>query len=320
MKTVFLDQGSVRSRDLDWSKLNDNIGGQFVSYDHTPAELTVERAQGAETLITNKVILGADEFKCLPQLKLVCVAATGVNNIDLVAAKAAGVVVANVPAYSTESVVLYTLSLMLSLYSASGRYHKKVMAGAWSSSLHFCLSDFCFSELAHKTLVIFGYGDIGCRVAEVARALLMNVVIAERPGQPVRQGRVCFEEALKLADILSLHCPLTAETKNLIAAKEFALMKANSYLINVARGGIVNEVDLAQALIDQKIAGAALDVLNVEPPPEHHPLVLAAQQLDNLIITPHVAWASIDARQRLIDEIALNIDAFSQGQFRNVVA
>lgn len=316
MRAVFLDQGSLRPDDLDWHKLQRSV--DLINYSSTMPEQVIQRCAGAEVIISNKVRLTAEHIESLADVKLICVAATGVNNVDLAAARRAGIVVTNVPAYSTESVVLYTFSLMLSLFSASNLYHQHVLTGAWQCSPHYCLTDFKFSELAGKTLVIVGHGAIGQRVAEVARAFLMNVIIAERPGATaIREGRSSFEAALKCADVLTLHCPLTAETENLIGVEQLALMKPSAYIINVARGGIINEQALAAALSHQEITGAALDVLTMEPPVNGNPLLELNNP--NLIITPHVGWASVEARQRLLDEITLNISAFQCGEVRHSV-
>jgi glycerate dehydrogenase len=219
--------------------------------------------------------------------------------------------------YATASVVQHVFTLLLALTTRFNEVTSAVKQGEWSRSRFFCLLDYPVRELAGKTIGIIGYGDLGKAVAHVAEAFGMQVLLAKRNPNDDRPGRIALEELLPRVDVLSLHCPLTSETKGIIGADELALMKKDAVLINAARGGLVDEVALVEALRQEKLGGAAIDVIEVEPPPENYPLL--GVSLPNLIITPHVAWASRESRQRLLDEIALNIEAFKAGQIRNRV-
>lgn len=277
------------------------------------------RIGDAELLITNKVYVGEDAFVSAPRLRLVCVAATGVNNVDLDAARRHGITVCNATGYGTPSVVQHTLALILALATRLEDYHAAARDGRWARSPHFCLLDYPITELAGRTLGIVGYGTLGRGVAEVARALGMEVEVAARPGSAaVPDDRVSLDELLGRADVLSLHCPLTEATRGLIGADELARMKPGAFLVNTARGGIVDEHALAAALRAGTIAGAGVDVLTEEPPSGGNPLLEPG--IPNLVLTPHCAWGARDARQRLVDQVAANIEAFVAGTPRNVVA
>ena len=249
--------------------------------------------------------------------KLICIAATGTNNVDLDAAKKYGIAVTNVAGYSTPSVVQHTFSMLFNLLGNTHRYIANCNNGLWQKSEHFCFLDHSFDEVVGKTIAIIGYGELGQAVAKAANAFGLEVLVAERKGQAPRAGRVEFEYALQHSDIISLHCPLTENTRGLINQAEFELMKTSALLINTARGGIVDEVALINALKHQKIAGAAFDVLTKEPAKDNNPLI--QYKGENLILTPHIAWSSSQSISRLIKQIALNINAFQQGQKRNRV-
>jgi glycerate dehydrogenase len=266
-------------------------------------------------VICNKVKLDRQTLLQHPQLKLICIAATGSNNIDLKSAQELNIAVTNVLAYATPSVVQHVFALLLSLTTRLTEIRSAIVSGEWSRSPHFSLLHYPVHELAGKKIGIIGYGELGQAVARVAECFGMQVLVAQRDAQGTRKDRLPLHSLLSAVDVLSIHCPLTAETNNLIDEPELNLMKPTALLINTARGGIVNETALLRALQTKKIAGAALDVLSIEPPPVNH--ILLQNQLPNLIITPHVAWASREARQRCLSEIALNIAAFKRGVLRN---
>lgn len=312
MHSVFLDLQGLDDRDLAPLR---QCCESLTCYPNTPADLVAKRIADAQVVIVNKVCLDAELINNAPHLRLICVAATGTNNVDLAAAKARGVAVFNCQAYGVASVVQHTFALILALSTNLLNYHRSVQQGQWSRASQFCLLDYPITELAGKTLGIIGYGHLGQGVAALGRAFGMQVLIAARlHQQPVPPGRVALAELLPQVDILSLHCPLNDTTRNLIGQAELAQMKPSALLINVARGGIVDEAALLEALERRQIAGAALDVLSQEPPPANHPLLQV--QRDNLIITPHCAWGSGEARQRIIAQLAENIRLFqgtSQG-------
>lgn len=289
--------------------------GNLTCHGLTSPEQVLTHSKNADVLISNKVVLNRDTLTQLPNLKLICVAATGTNNIDLDAAKELGIAVTNVAGYSTPSVVQHTFSLILNLLGNSHKYISDCQQGAWQKSEMFCRLDYSFEDLSDKTLAIIGYGSLGKAVADVGKAFGLNVIIAERKNTSPREGRTEFYQAIENADIISIHCPLTEQSRDLIAEKELNLMKESAILINTARGGIVNEHALANALAQQKIAGAGVDVLSKEPAELSNPL--AQYQGDNLLLTPHIAWASKQSIARLVAEIAENIKAFQQNEQRN---
>ncbi|HHJ81063.1 MAG TPA: D-2-hydroxyacid dehydrogenase, partial [Candidatus Tenderia electrophaga] len=276
------------------------------------------RIASSEILISNKVIIDQHAMQSAPQLKLICVAATGTNNVDIGAAQRHNIRVCNVRGYATPSVSQHVFAMLLSLSIHLGKYRRAVMQGAWQQSQHFCLLDYPIEELSGKTLGIIGYGELGQAVANIATAFDMQVLISEHRDKEPRPGRVSFEQVLAEADAISLHCPLTTATQGLIGAAEIAQMKPGAILINTARGGIVNEQALADALRDGYLGGAGVDVLSQEPPLTSNPLL--AGDIPNLIITPHIAWASRASRQRLLDQISANISAFLAGTPRNIVS
>ncbi|KAF7777104.1 glycerate dehydrogenase [Pseudoalteromonas marina] len=289
--------------------------GSLKTYELTSPEQVVEHSQGADILITNKVVLNRETISQLKNLKLICVSATGTNNVDLEAAKDHGIAVTNVAGYSTPSVVQHTFSLITNLLGNTHRYQADCQQGAWQKSEMFCRLDYSFNDLQGKTLTIIGGGTLGHAVANVAEAFGANVVMSERKGAPCRDGRTPFDEAIKTADIISVHCPLTEETRNLITINEFKVMKPSCIIINTARGGIINEADLTSALEQNIIAGAGVDVLTKEPAELSNPL--ANYKRSNLLLTPHIAWASTESIVRLVKEVSLNIKAFKQGESRS---
>ncbi|MFY8350228.1 D-2-hydroxyacid dehydrogenase [Pseudoalteromonas sp. SSM20] len=314
MKIVILDYATIENGDL--SPLN-VLSPNITTFDNTLQSQVVERCQGFDVVITNKVVLNQEALTQLSSVKLICIAATGTNNVDLVAAKQQGIAVTNVAGYSTASVVQHTFALLFNLLGNTHNYITDCKNDQWQKAQHFCFLDHSINEVAGLKMALIGYGDLGSAVAKAASAFGIDVLISERKNSPVRDGRVAFEDALKRADIISIHCPLNADTENLISTNEFALMKATAVLINTARGGIVNESALANALINKKIAGAATDVLSKEPAEQNNPLI--QYKGDNLLLTPHIAWASNQSISRLIKQIALNITAFQEGQMRNRV-
>jgi glycerate dehydrogenase len=314
---AFLDLDTVDRGDLDRGRLEAALRDWrwFAVSDPEPVE---SRLAGAAVAVTNKVVLDAPRLAAAPGLRLVCVAATGTNNVDLEAARRLGIAVANVRGYATPAVVQHVFGLLLALTTRLVDYRAAVAGGRWSTSACFCLLDYPIRELAGRTLGIVGYGELGRAVGRVAEAFGMQVRVAERRGYPPRPGRLPFEELLPRVDVLSLHCPLSEETRGLVGARELARMRPDAVLINTARGGLVDEAALAAALRAGRLGGAGVDVLSREPPPGDNPLL--APDVPNLIVTPHVAWASREARQRVLDEIALNIEAFRAGEERNRVA
>ena len=316
LRGVILDQGGIGT-DLDYTPLQQQLSS-LQMYAASQPEQLVERLHEAEVAISTKVYLGRETLEQSPSLKLICIAATGTNNVDLETAHALGIQVCNVTAYATPSVVEHTFSLILALMRNFTAYQRDVAKGAWQCSEHFCLLDHSIAELAGKKLGIIGYGELGKAVANVGRAFGMEVLIAKSfVNSDKNDDRIELDELLSQVDVLSLHCPLTDETRDLINREKLALMKKTAIIINTARGGIVNEQALIDALRNNKLGGAAIDVLTAEPP-THNDVLLTAS-LPNLIVTPHIAWASREARQRLVNEMALNVQAYKSGQQRNVV-
>ena len=311
MNGVFLDYTSLDKQDLDMQALRAAFDA-LTLYPLTSADVLLERVADAEVIITNKVVINAETIRQCPQLKLILISATGTNNVDLAEARARGIVVCNCQAYGTSAVAQHTLMLMLNLATSFLSYQRAIQQGEWQKSTQFCLLDAPIVELAGKTLGILGYGELGQAVARLAEAFGMQIRIAALPGRPADESRIPFAALLPQVDFLSLHCPLTEDTHHLISHAELDAMKPGAFLLNCARGGIVDEQALAQALREGKIAGAATDVLSVEPPKEGN--VLLDASIPNLIVTPHNAWGSVDARQRIVDQLLENVEAFKQGQ------
>ena len=285
---------------------------QLTEYAHTAAEQVLERAKDADIIITSKVILNHEILSQLPKLKLIAVTATGTNNIDLVAAKALGITVKNVTGYSSVTVPEHVIGMIYALKHRLIDYHRdQLLTERWATCGQFCYVDYPISDVQGSTLGIVGRGCIGNEVARLAQAVGMRVLFAEHQhATTIREGYTAFDEVLKQADVISLHCPLTTQTEQLISAKTLALMKPNACLINTGRGSLINEADLLQALQSGKLAGAALDVLVKEPPASDDALWLAAKTQPNLLITPHVAWASDSALTTLVNKVAQNIEEF----------
>ena len=314
---AFVDRDTVERDDLDFSVLRRALPS-WRMYDTADRVPVPERIKGAAVVVSNKVLLDEAILAGATQLKLVCVAATGTNNVDLEAASRYGIRVCNVRAYATPAVVQHVFALILTLTTRLVDYREAALDGRWQRSPFFCLLDFPIRELAGRRLGIVGYGELGQGVAKVAKAFDMEVLIAQRPGgEDDRPGRLPLSELLPQVDVLSLHCPLTPATDGLIGSEALALMRHDALLINTARGGIVDEEALVAALRAGRLGGAGVDVLVREPPVMPSPLL--DPDVPNLLVTPHVAWASRESRQRLLDEVARNIEAFLAGESRNVV-
>ncbi|AHG86899.1 2-hydroxyacid dehydrogenase [Bibersteinia trehalosi USDA-ARS-USMARC-190] len=284
----------------------------WVEYDRTTADQTFERAKDADIIITSKVIFDREMLARLPKLKLIAITATGTNNIDTVAAKELGIAVKNVTGYSSVTVPEHVLGMIFALkHSLIGYHRDQVTSDRWATCGQFCYTDYPITDIRGSTLGVFGKGNLGSEIGRLATLLGMNVLYAEHKGATtIREGYTPFEDVLKQADIVTLHCPLTETTQNLINAETLALMKPTAYLINTGRGPLVDESALLNALENGEIAGAALDVLVKEPPEKDNPLIQAAKRLPNLLITPHVAWASDSAVTTLVNKVAQNIEEF----------
>jgi glycerate dehydrogenase len=316
VRAVFLDLESLNPQDLDLQSLQACVP-DWQFHHHTQPGRVNERIDHARIIVTNKVPITREHIQAAPELRLICVAATGTNNIDLNAASDAGVVVSNARDYATASVVEHVFSLLLTLVRHLDSYRHRVKAGDWSRSPNFCLFDESIEELSGKTLGIVGYGVLGRAVAQLAQAFSMQVQIAQRLHGPPLPERIPFDQLLETSDIISLHCPLSLQTQGLIGAPQLRCMKNTAILINTARGGIVDEQALVCALQQRWIAAAGVDVVTQEPPAASNPLLQTSSP--RLIVTPHVAWASRAARQRLITEIVNNIQAFLRGSPRHTV-
>jgi glycerate dehydrogenase len=316
MRIVVLDGYTLNPGDLSWSAL-ESLGSCTI-HDRTPPELVVEHAREAEILFTNKVALGGAELAQLPRLRYIGVLATGYNVVDVAAARERGIVVTNIPTYGTRSVAQMTFALLLELAQHVGHHAQTVRDGRWTQSKDFCYWDYPLVELEGLTFGLVGFGRIGRAVAEVALAFGMKVLAhdAVAPASPVSGvTMVDLETLFRQSDVVSLHCPLTADNKGLVNADRLRLMKPSAFLINTSRGPLVNEVDLAAALDTGCISGAGLDVLAVEPPRPDNPLLTAK----NCLITPHIAWATAAARRRLMDIAVGNLRAFLAGAPTNTV-
>ena len=307
MRAVFLDFGSVTRGDMDCAALERAVSPWQYHHDSTEVEVP-ERIRAAEVIVSNKVFISRAAIDAAQQLKLICVAATGYNNVDLEAAAVRNIPVCNVRGYATPSVVQHVFMLMLNQARHFIDYQALVKRGGWQQSQFFCPLDYPVMELSGKTLGIIGHGELGHAVAHVAQAFGMQVLIAEHKGKPPRPGRIAFDEMLRQADFITLHCPLSPDTQQLISRRELELMKPSAYLINTARGGLINEADLLSSLSNGQIAGAAIDVIQGEPPGADNPIL--RELPPNLIVTPHIAWASRESRQRLLDQLAGNIENF----------
>ncbi|MGY4819238.1 2-hydroxyacid dehydrogenase [Pseudomonas chlororaphis subsp. piscium] len=316
-RAVFLDHSSLDLGDLDLGVLRHSFG-ELQLHDRTNPEQVVERLQGAQVAISNKVLLNAETLAACPELKLILVAATGTNNVDLAAARSQGITVANCQGYGTPSVAQHTLMLLLNLATRLGDYRQAVSDGRWQQARQFCLLDFPIVELQGKTLGLLGHGELGGAVARLAEAFGMRVLLGQIPGRPARPDRLPLDELLPQVDALTLHCPLNEHTRHFIGARELALLKPQAFVVNTARGGLIDEQALADALRSGHLGGAATDVLSVEPPTAGNPLL--APDIPRLIVTPHNAWGSREARQRIVGQLAENSQAFFSGTALRVVS
>jgi len=316
MKIVILDGYSANPGDLSWKPLEEI--GELTVYDRTKPEETIERAKNAEIVLTNKVLIKRSEIEQLPKLKYIGVLATGYNVVDVEAAHEHGIIVTNVPAYSTESVAQMVFAHLLTVTNRTEHYAIQNRKGKWTASPDFCYWDTPLTELASKTFGIVGLGNIGQRVAAIANAFGMKVVAYTSKAAdklPSYISKRTMEELLAESDVLSLHCPLTPDTKHLINRQTLELMKPSAILINTGRGPLVNDQDIADALKANRLRAFCADVLTEEPPKAENPLL----SCENAFITPHIAWASNEARTRLIDVAISNVRAFIEGTPQNVV-
>ncbi len=316
MKAVFLDYATM-GPDLDLHPLRALLP-ELEVFDETDDPLVVERIHDAEFVFANKIRLTSELLESAATVRFIGLTATGTDNVDLTAAKQHGVAVCNIRDYCTQSVVEHVFGVLLTLTHNLNRYAATVRSGEWQRAQDFCILSHRIRELSAMTLGIVGYGALGRGVADIARQFWMTVLVAARPGSDKAEiPRVTFEELLARSDVISLHCPLNDETRNLFDAAAFATMKNNAILINTARGGLVDSVALVDALQRGKLAGAAIDVLPEEPPRRGDPLL--DYRGDNLIVTPHIAWATNEARQNALNELAANVAAFLGGEARNRV-
>ena len=309
-RIVFLDRATV-----DAAFRTPRFEHTFIEHDFTEPHQTVERLQGATVAITNKVRIGEDQLRLLPELRMIAIAATGTDVVDLEACRRRGIAVSNVRDYAVVSVAEHVFGLILALSKSLIGWRRDVLAGEWGRARIFCLTHRKVRSLEGSTLGIVGYGGIGREVARLGSAFRMEVLVAEHRNKPPREGRMTFEEVLARADVLSLHAPLTEETRHLIGAAELASMKPSALLINSARGALIDERAVLRALERGAIAGAALDVLSVEPPADNPLLV----ERDDLLVTPHVAWRSDAAQQALADQVVEAIEGFVRGTPFNLV-
>ncbi len=315
LKTVFLDYDTVSNGDLDLDPLR-AAAGELVLYDSS-SEKIAERIREADVVLLNKLDLTRELIFSAPRLQLIALAATGTNNIDLIAARERNVAVCNVRSYCTASVVQHVWGLILSLTQHVYEFSRLSKDGSWAKDEAGAVLSRPIRELQGGVFGVVGWGELGRGTARIAEAFGMRVSIADRPGAPPQAGRIPLDEILATADIVSLHCPLTDATRGLIGARELGLMKRDALLINTARGALVDGAALAAALKAGKLGGAGIDVLPQEPPQSGEPLL--DSQIPNLLLTPHVAWAAREARQRCIDEIAANIRDFRAGGRRGRV-
>lgn len=317
MKIVVLDGYALNPGDLSWDEMK--LLGELEIYDRTSPEQVLERSIGAEALITNKTVLTSDHMDALPNLKYIGVLATGYNVVDINAAKEHNIVVTNIPAYSTQSVAQMVFAHLLNITQRVGYYSKENNNGRWAKNQDFCYWDTNLIELAGKKIGIVGFGNIGQATARIALAMGMKVLAYTSKNQadlPTGILKVDLDELFSASDVISLHCPLTPETKELVNTKRLNMMKKNAILINTGRGPLINEKDLADALNKESIAGAGLDVLSTEPPLADNPLLTAK----NCFITPHIAWATYEARTRLMQIAIDNLKSYIEGNIINNVA
>jgi glycerate dehydrogenase len=318
MKAVFLDFATVGSDELNVSSLRAAVSS-LTLFDNTAKDEIEERIAGCDFVFVNKVRLTRKILESAKSLRFIGLTATGTDNVDLAAARENDIAVCNIVGYCTNSVVEHVFAVLLHLSHSIGSYNNSVRAGDWQKAVDFCMLGFPLRELSAMTIGIVGYGELGKGVARVAKAFGMQVQIARRIGldsKPLDE-RFDLDKLLQNCDVISLHCPLTDETRGLIGERELGLMKANAILVNTARGGLVDSTALVEALKSGGIAAAAIDVLDQEPPVDGDPLL--DYRGENLVITPHIAWASVEARQNAIDEVAANVVAYLADKERNRV-
>ncbi len=317
MKIVILDGYSVNPGDLSWEELE--ACGELTVYDRTNTEDILKRTKNADAILTNKVVISSEIIDKLPNLKYIGVLATGYNVVDIEAAKKRGITVTNVPAYSTNSVVQMTFAHILNLTNRVAHYAHENRKGKWSASPDFCYWDTNLGEIAGKTLGVVGLGNIGYKVACIARDFGMDVFACTSKNSadlPDGIQKVTFNGLLGISDILTLHCPLTPQTKEMINKDTLSQMKRGALLINTGRGALVNDKDVAQALCEGQLGGYGADVMTQEPPKPDNQLLSAP----NAYLTPHIAWATLEARKRLVSIASANVAAFVQGSPKNVVS
>ena len=305
---VILDADSL-GQEVELSPITSLVDDWHI-FPGTRADETASRIQDATLVLSNKVLLDRARLEPASKLQFISIMATGTDNVDLPFAREQGIRVSNAVAYATASVVQHCLSLILALSTSLPRYLEAVRSGAWQRSSSFCLLDHPITEIAGKTLGILGYGELGSQVARAAMSLGMQILISARPGEPTSGDRLAFPELLPRVDYLSLHCPLTPHTHQIINDESLALMKPSSFLINTARGGLVDSAALLRALDTGKLKGAAVDVFTQEPAKPAEPLLAHRK---NLLVTPHIAWAAVESRQRLIQQMRENIEGFLAG-------
>lgn len=319
MRIVILDSFAADQGEVDaWSALERL--GELTRYPRSPVNAVVERARDAEAIITNKVVIGPETIAALPKLRYVGVSATGTNVVDLAAARGRGIAITNVPGYAAESVAQLTFAIILHLAIDVGGHSAAVKSGRWAQTEDFCFFLRRLPELSGKTLAVLGMGAIGSAVARIGAGFGMKVLAVAVPGSPTNEDRVPLGEALPLADVITLHCPLTPVTGNLVDRKFLSQVKKSAILINTSRGGLVDEVDLVGALSRGHLAGVGLDVLAREPPPADHPLTdPKATYASRVIVTPHLGWGTVEARGRVRKQVADNLRAFIAGEKLNRV-
>ena len=318
MNIVVLDGFTMNPGDLSWNELAEL--GSLKVYDRTSAGQVLERAKDAEAILTNKTVIDAASLRSLPKLKYVGVLATGYNVVDINVARELGIVVTNIPAYSTESVAQMVFAHILNITHRVGRYSDEARSGVWSRQADFSYTNSPLMELCGKKIGIVGFGNTGSATARIAVAFGMEVLVYTSKPQSALPAGVTkadsIDDIFRMSDIVSLHCPLNKETSEIANAAHLSLMKKSAILINTGRGGLVNEQDLADALRENRIKAAGLDVMVNEPPREDNPLL----KLDNCFITPHIAWATYEARVRLMNQAVKNLRSFIEGNIINNVA
>jgi len=310
---VVLDGALMNSGDLSWDDLL--ALGNCALYERTPPHLVLDRCRDAEIVISNKVVLSREIIDQLPRLKYIGITATGTNNVDLKAAAERGIVATNIPAYSTPSVAQHTIALLLEATNQVGRHAAAVNGGEWESSPDFCFWKTPLIELNQMTLGLIGYGEIGEQVAKIAKSFGMKILVYTRTKKDPALEYVDLKSLLQKSDVVSLHCPYTTETRHIINGETLSWMKPTAILINTSRGPLIDETALAKALQEKRIFGAALDVLEHEPPSSNCPLL----RLENCWITPHIAWSTVAARRRLFSTVVDNVKAFLAGSPQNRV-